>query len=359
MPTGPRLRPSQVTLTTVLTACLGVVLVATLALFLFRTTLAMTLTLGSAMVAVALDHAVAALERRGIGRPWAIALVIGAITALLAGLLFLVVPPLVIQANALLASAPGLWRKLQHATWFVQLDALTHLQDRALDAVPGGSAALDPVFAAIGGVVAGVAGVLAFLFLSIFMLIFGRQLAAEFLARQRTSHRTHYEDVTAKIYESVGGYMGGLLGICALNAVLTTLFLLLIRLPYFLPLGILSGISSLVPYAGPLVVGVGITLVAAMTGGPWTALAAGVFFLVYGQLEGNVLGPWVYRRTTNVNPLVTLLAMLFLVEFMGLAGALLAVPLAAAAQIVILELRLVRREEVSRDAAAGRAAARS
>jgi predicted PurR-regulated permease PerM len=214
---------------------------------------------------------------------------------------------------------------------------------------------MDPILAAIGGVVTGVAGLLAFVFLSVFMLIFGRQLAAEFFARQRTSHRTHYKDVTAKIYRSVGGYMGGLLGICALNAVVTTLFLLLIRLPFFLPLGILSGISSLVPYAGPFVVALGITLVAGMTGGPWTALAAAVYFLIYGQLEGNVLGPWVYRRTANVNPLVTLLAMLFLVEFMGLAGAFLAVPLAAAAQIVLVEVRLIRREEATRDAAAGTA----
>jgi predicted PurR-regulated permease PerM len=344
MQNGPTPRSSQVTLTTVLTVCFGVVLVAALVLFLYRTAMALTLTLGSAMAAVAMDHAVAALERRGLGRAWAIALVIGAVTALVAGLVFLIVPPLVEQASALLASAPALLRKLQHAAWFVQLDAWTHLQDRALDAVPGGTAAMDPLLAAIGGIVAGLAGLIAFLFLSVFMLIFGRQLAAEFFARRRTSHRAHYQDVTAKIYKSVGGYMGGLLGICALNAVATTAFLLLLRLPFFLPLGILAGTSSLVPYAGPFVVGLGITLVAGMTGGPWLALAAGAYFLIYGQVEGNILGPWVYRRTANVNPLVTLLAMLFLVEFMGLAGALLAVPLAAAAQIILVELRLVRRE---------------
>jgi predicted PurR-regulated permease PerM len=352
MPNGSPPRASQVTLTTVLTVCFGVVLVAGLALFLFRTTLSLTLTLGSAMAAVALDHAVAALERRGLARAWAIALVIGAVSVALAGLALLVVPPLVNQASALLAAAPTLWEKLQHTGWFVHLDAWAHLQDRAQGALPGGTEGVGPLIAAIGGVVSGMAGLLAFLFLSVFMLIFGRQLAQEFLARQSGPVRAHYQEVGTKIYGSVGGYMGGLLGICAINAVVTTLFLLLIRLPYFLPLGVLAGISSLVPYAGPFVVALGITLIAGVTGGPWIALMAGIYFLVYGQVEGNILGPWVFRRTAHVNPLVTLLAILFLVEFMGVAGALLAVPLAAVAQIVLLPVLVMRREDATRDAGA-------
>jgi predicted PurR-regulated permease PerM len=209
-----------------------------------------------------------------------------------------------------------------------------------------------PLIAAIGGVVSGMAGLLAFLFLSVFMLIFGRQLAQDFLARQSVPVRAHYQEVSTKIYGSVGGYMGGLLGICAINAVVTTLFLLLIRLPYFLPLGVLAGASSLVPYAGPFVVALGITLIAGVTGGPWIALVAGIYFLIYGQVEGNILGPWVFRRTAHVNPLVTLLAILFLVEFMGVAGALLAVPLAAVAQIVLLQVLVIRREDATRDAGA-------
>jgi predicted PurR-regulated permease PerM len=67
--------------------------------------------------------------------------------------------------------------------------------------------------------------------------------------------------------------------------------------------------------------------------------------VVYGQLEGNILAPFIYRRTAHVNPLVTLLAILFLVEFMGMVGAVVAVPVAAAAQIVIAEIVTIRREQ--------------
>jgi predicted PurR-regulated permease PerM len=141
----------------------------------------------------------------------------------------------------------------------------------------------------------------------------------------------------------MGGYLGGLLGICAINATLTTVFLVILRTPFFLPLGILSGSSSLVPYAGPLVTGATVTVFVLVTGGPWKALAAAIYFVLYGQLEGNILAPVVYRRTVHVNPLVTLLAILFLAEFMGIAGAILAVPVAAAAQIMMREVLAHRR----------------
>jgi putative heme transporter len=183
--------------------------------------------------------------------------------------------------------------------------------------------------------------------------VFGRDLVSAHLAELKPASRARYERIAAKVYRSVGGYLAGLLGICAINATLTTLFLVVIRVPFFLPLGILSGASSFVPYAGPLVLGATITLFTLITGGALKALAAAIYFVVYGQLESNILAPFVYRRTAHVNPLVTLLAILFLVEFMGVMGAVVAVPVAAAAQIVVAEIVAIRREQALRHETTG------
>jgi predicted PurR-regulated permease PerM len=279
--------------------------------------------------------------------------VIAALAAVLVGLALLLVPAIVSQGRALVAEAPALWQKVQHAPWFVRLDARLHLQEQLRESGPAAMGAVNPLLAAIGGVVSAVGGLLAFLFLTIFMLVFGGDLVTALLAELKPASRERYERMTAKLYRSVGGYLGGLLGICALNATLTTIFLVIVRVPFFLPLGILSGSSSLVPYAGPLVAGVIITVFALVTGGVWIALATAIYFVVYGQLEGNVLAPFVYRRTVHVNPLVTLLAILFLADFMGVAGAVVAVPVAAAAQIVVAELVAIRRDQVRRDENAG------
>jgi putative heme transporter len=349
----PRPRRSQVSLTTVFTVCFGVMSVVALVFFLLKTKVALTLALGSAMAAVAMNHAVEALVRRGLRRSWAIVAVMGGVTALVIGLALLVVPPIVVQGRALVDEMPALWQKLQHTPWFLRLDARLHLQEQLRESGPAAVGAVNPLLSAIGSVVTALAGLLAFLFLTVFMLVFGRDLVTAVFAELKPASRERYERMAGKIYRSVGGYLGGLLGICTINAILTTIFLVIIRIPFFLPLAILSGTSSLVPYAGPFVVGATITLFAAVTGGVWKALAAAIYFVVYGQLEGNVLAPFIYRRTAHVNPLVTLLAILVLADFMGIVGAVVAVPVAAAAQIIIAEIVTIRREQTRRHETSG------
>ena len=108
-----------------------------------------------------------------------------------------------------------------------------------------------------------------------------------------------------------------------------------------------AGCSSMIPYAGPLVAGTGISLIALFTQGIWHGLASAIYFIVYGVLEGNVLSPLVFRRTVHVNPLVVTLSILFLGEIAGIMGAIIAVPVVATLQIVLRELLRMRRERLS------------
>ena len=210
--------------------------------------------------------------------------------------------------------------------------------------MPAAAGAVAPVLTAIGSVLSALGALVTLLLLAIFMLLFGRDLVAALLAEASPSNRQRYERIVEKVYSSVGGYVGGVIGICSINATLTTVFLAIIGMPFFLPLGILSGFSSAIPYAGPLVAGSSITLFALITGGPVKALVTGVYFVLYGQLEGSVLSPLIFRHTVHINPLVTTLAILFMAEFMGLPGAIIAVPAAATAQILIREILSLRKQ---------------
>jgi predicted PurR-regulated permease PerM len=102
----------------------------------------------------------------------------------------------------------------------------------------------------------------------------------------------------------------------------------------------------MIPYAGPAVAGTLISLTAAITNGFWSGVGCLIFFLIYGQIEGNVLAPLIFRRTVHVNPLVVTLSILFLGELGGIFGAILAVPAAAATQIVLREVLRARRERL-------------
>jgi predicted PurR-regulated permease PerM len=349
-PPSPELRPSQVTLKTVLTICLGVLLVATATDAVAHALVSLTLIGAAVMIAVALDHAVVMLQRRGVNRSLAIAIISISLLGLVVALGFTLIPPAVDQGRQLIHDAPSFLKQARGSSLFRRLDGRFHLAARVTlaeqqlpDMLEG---AATPILSALGGLLSAVGAAVTIAVLVIFMLIFGGRLVRAMLGEARPEHVAAYESVLQKVYQSIGGYLGGLALICSINATLTTSFLAIDRVPFFLPLGILSGMSSMVPYAGPAVVGVTISLIALLTQGTWHGVAAGIYFIAYGQLEGNLLGPLIFRRTVHVNPLVTTLSILVMGEIAGVVGAIVAVPVVATLQIVLREILRIRREQL-------------
>jgi len=337
---------SQVTLKTAFTVCFAVTTTAALIIFVVRTRGMLTLTACAAMVAIALNHPVHILQRRRIHRPWAIAIVVVAALLLLSGVLLLIIPAAVSQGSELIRQAPKLLDEIRKSRVFKVLDEHFGVEQVLRDNVPSlAKTGASPVLGAIGGVVSAVAGVATMAALVVFMLVFGPGLISSFVRQLDAAVRRRWERIISRSYSSIGGYLGGLLVICSVNATLTTICLAVLHIPFFLPLGILSGFSSLVPYAGPLSVAVVVTVVTLLTSGVVKAALVAGYFILYGQFEGNVLGPYVYRRTVHLDPLVTLLAILFLAELMGIAGAIVAVPAVAVAQIVVRDLLAERHEQ--------------
>jgi predicted PurR-regulated permease PerM len=347
---SPTLRPSQVSLKTVFTVCFGVLLVAAAVAAVAHAMVAVTLIGAALLIAVALDHPVEMLVRRRIPRPAAIGIVSLTLLGLVVGFGFTLIPPAIEQGRELIRDAPGFIRSARASSLFHSLDGRFHLAEHLLDAerrlpeVLEGAAT--PILNALGGLLSALGAAVTISVLVVFMLIFGGRLVHAAVAETRPERRPVYEKVLAKIYQSIGGYIGGLTLICLVNATLTTSFLAIARVPFFLPLGLLSGFSSLVPYAGPLVAGTGISLIALVTHGVGPGVACGIYFVLYGQLEGNILGPLVFRRTVHVNPLVTTLSIVFFGEIAGIVGAIVAVPVVATLQIVVRELLRIRREQL-------------
>jgi len=333
---------SQVTFKTALTVCFAVVATIAAVRFVLETRTAVTLTISAMMAAIALDHVVKRLEARGLERAWAILVTMAGVGLLLVALVAVVVPAAVHQAQELIAASPRILDSVRHAPWFEPWNERFGVEQSLKHPFSGATA--DPVVTAVGSVLGTVAGFLTVLTLTVFMLVFGGGLLRALLALVPAVDRQRWQDVFAKSYTAVGGYLGGVLFICSVNATVTTVALSLIGGRYFVPLGLLGGFSSLVPYVGPIFTGAFITLVTLATGGAFKAAIALSYFLLYGQLEASVLGPFVFRRTVHLNPLVTLLSVLFLAELLGVPGAVVAVPAIAVTQIFVRELVAARRE---------------
>jgi predicted PurR-regulated permease PerM len=340
-----------VTLKTAFTISFGVLIVVAAVAAVIHAVVAIALVGAALMIAIALDHLVRLLERRGVPRSVAIAIVTAAQLGTVVGFGFTLIPPAIDQGRELIRNAPRFIHSGLGSSVFRSVDARFHfarhlvdIEQRLPDMIEG---AATPILNALGGLLTAVAAAVTITFLVVFMLVFGGRLVESALAEARPERRPIYEDVLGKIYQSIGGYLGGLTLICTVNATLTTTFLAIDRVPFFLPLGILAGLSSMVPYAGPLATGTLISLIALFTVGTWHGIAAGMYFIVYGQIEGNILGPLIFRRTVHVNPLVVTLSILFFGEIAGVVGAIIAVPVIATLQIVLRELLRIRREQLA------------
>jgi putative heme transporter len=342
---------SQVTVKTVLTICATVVGVLAAIYLVIHGIVTLTLTVMAGLLAVALNHGVDRLEQRGLSRPWAVTLVVVLLLGAIIGVSFLIIPSAVAQVRDLVERLPELNERIHQTRLFQWLDARIHIEQRLGTLGTGDTSlfqrAVDPALRVVGSVLAGLGAFITVVFLVIFMLFYGGRLVHGVLAETLPAHRERYERVLRKVYRSVGGYIGGLLLIAVVNAACASTFLAIMGVPYFLPLGILSGVGSLIPLVGATLAGVVIALVALASGGMWDFLAVGLYAFLYQMFENHVLGPVIYKRTVKLNPLVTLLGIILFAELGGVLGTFLAVPIVGTCQIVIRELLLLRRERLN------------
>jgi predicted PurR-regulated permease PerM len=345
--TGTELRRSRDTFKTVAVGTATFLFVSLGVWVLVTARLAIALTVLSFLVAVAMDRGVKAFERWKLAHWMAITFVVLAILGVLAALAFLIVPTAAEQATDLVKSTPHLIADVRNSRAVAALDRVFHIKSeldnptRKLAQIA--KSELAPLLYVVGGVLTAVSGTIVIIFLAIFMLVFGGPLIDRAIAEARLERQPTYKSIVHKVHDAIGGYVCGLVVICSVNATMTTIFLAINRTPFFLPLGLVSGLSSLVPYAGPFLAGVTVSAIALGAGGIGHGIAAALYFIAYGQLEANLLGPLIFRRTVNTNPLLATISILFLGEVAGILGAVAAVPLLAILQIVVGEILQLRR----------------
>ena len=136
-----------------------------------------------------------------------------------------------------------------------------------------------------------------------------------------------------EVEERVGAYVLGQLTLSGIMGVLSFIAYLIIGLPFALVLAVLVAVMELVPLIGPLI-GILPAIVVALSESPLTALWTVIASLIIHQLEANVFGPRVMKKTLGMRPLVTLLALTAFGSLFGILGAIIALPLTAVLQLV-------------------------
>nr|WP_166404644.1 AI-2E family transporter [Labedella endophytica] len=292
-------------------------------------------------LALGLDPLVSLIERK-LPRPAAIAIVVlGAILAV-AGILFAIIPVLVKQTTNLIDELPGYVDDILASTWYNNLEdmfgdgfqdavssALTFVQD------PGNLLSIGGGIVAVGAGVA--SGITAVTIVTILTLYFLGSLRAMKRALYRfipAYRRESFADVTDQVTSAVGRYVMGQVSLALVNGVLSFIYLSIIGAPLPALLALLAFIGSLIPLVGTLSASIIITALCFFNS-PETALAAGIYYLIYMQIEAYVLSPRIMSKAVSVPGAIVVIAAVGGGALGGVLGALVAIPIAASALIII------------------------
>jgi predicted PurR-regulated permease PerM len=290
-------------------------------------------------LAIGLNPAVVKLRDWGLPRGLAVATVTLTLLLLFCGGLFALVPPLITQTGELISNAPDFLRSLQRNQTINELIVRYDIIGRVQGALDAGT-----VGNALGGVVGGaqllagtVFNVLTVLVLTIyFMAAFDRikESAYQLVPASRQERvRLLGDEILAK----VGAYMVGALAIAVVAGISTWVFALIVGLAYPFALAVVVAICDLIPQIGATIGAVVVSIV-----GFATSLTAGIacviFFVVYQQVENYLIYPTVMRRSVKVSDVAAVVAALLGVALFGVIGALVAIPMVAAIQLIIREV---------------------
>jgi predicted PurR-regulated permease PerM len=287
---------------------------------------------------------VAWLYSRGVPRIAGVILVYLLLLALLISFVLLLFPLIVEQGTTIAGAVPGYYQSLRE--WMVNdpNQWIVRLSEFLPATLPG----LEPIqqtgqqmLASAGqalGYVGSAAKVIflatAFLLLAFHWTLDGPRTIRSWLLLVPKGQRESISELISAMETKVGSYIAGQGILCLVIGILALVAYLLIGLPNALVLALVAGVLEAVPMIGPLLGAIPAALVA-LSIAPVKLIWVIVATVIIQQLENSLLVPRVMRKAVGVNPFVSLLALFAFGSLFGIAGALLAIPIAAIIQLLL------------------------
>lgn len=296
------------------------------------------------IIGTILRPVVAWLHRRGLPPKAGVILIYLLLLALLTGFVLLLFPLITEQSATITAAVPGYYQNLRG--WLVEhpnpmLDSLNAVLPATLsfsDPVQQtGQELLDSAGQVLGYVASAASGIftaVAILLLAYYWTLDGPRIIRSSLRLMPMDRRESIKDLISAMETKVGAYIAGQGILMLVVGSMALVAYWLIGLPYVLVLAFVAGVMEAVPLIGPLLGAVPAALVA-LSLGPDKLIWVIVATVVIQQLENSILVPRIMRKAVGVNPFVTLLALFAFGSLLGVAGALMAIPIAAIVQLLL------------------------
>jgi predicted PurR-regulated permease PerM len=298
-------------------------------------------------LALGLEPVASWLVNRKLPRWAATTIVFALFLAMLGAFFAAAVPPLVQQATELIKQAPHYLQQAQdHSSTIGRLNDRFHLQQRITDTVKGsGGSVVNDVVSAGSAVFGAVGDSLIVIVLTVYFLVDMPRIRTNLYRMVPNTRRPRAILIGDEVFAKVGAYVLGNVLISVIAGGATFIWLLAFNVPYPLLLGIFVALFDLVPVVGSTIAGVGVAAVALTVSLP-VCIATTAFFVIFRLLEDYLLVPRIIGRVVKVPALITVVAVLIGGALLGIVGALVAIPIAAALLLLTEEVLYPRLDEV-------------
>jgi predicted PurR-regulated permease PerM len=286
------------------------------------------------------------LYRRGLPRMAGVILVYLLLFVLLAGFLWLLFPLIFEQSSTLAKDVPGYYQNLRAGMVKDGNQLLIRVGQLLPATIPSLTPPIVPqtgeeVVASAGQVLDYLTGtarasftVIIILVMTLYWTLDGPRIIKAFLFLIPQDRRESIGELISAMESKVGLYLAGQGVLCLVIGIMALVAYLLIGLPNALVLALIAGVLEAVPMIGPLLGAIPAALIA-LSIAPDKLIWVIVATVVIQQLENTLLVPRIMKKAVGVNPFVTLLALFAFSSLFGLAGALMAIPIAAMIQLAL------------------------
>ena len=334
-----------------LTAGLGVMTAILLATAVAQLATVITYVVFALLLALGLSPLVKLLEKAKFPKILAISTVVLSFFGSIAILIAMALPVAIEEAGALINQVPTLVANFCSLEIISQWDerlggSLTTASNGVVDFISNSEnwpTLLGGVFEVGLGVVSTTFGVILVGILTLYFMASLDELKNYLSRLVANSKREGFLKITDQISNSVGRWVIGQLSIALIHAAVIFTFLSIMQVPFTLLLSFIAFLFALVPLVGPVIAFVLITSFSLLSGVE-TAIAVAIFYLIYLQIDAYLISPRVMKKAVSIPSAAVVIAALAGGTLMGVLGALIAIPIAASALLIIREVWMPRQQ---------------
>lgn len=261
--------------------------------------------------------------------------------------LWLLINPISIEVKNLADDFPSYWQQINYG-WqsfdkFSQSHGWQQEVSAAINSIQSTMTGLATnVFGGAISFIGGAFTVLMVLVITFYLAVYDRQMKSKIAMIVPKKYEEYSTHLIERMQDKIGMWLRGQLVLSLVIFLMTYAGLSLLGVKYALVLALLAGVTEVIPYFGPIIAGVPAIFIA-FTQDPYLGLMTLLMFFIVHQSENYFITPQIMRKAVGLNPVVVIVSMLIGARIAGIAGVLIAVPVATAFSVLIGDILTHRK----------------